>query len=199
MRRRDLLRFGFAAAVPLLPALPRQGGRAVLGQEGQVQAPDLYDPSRVGRPRLRSTDYENDPFIIDLESRLRCTCGCNLDVYTCRTTDFTCGTSPAMHREVVAQIEQGKTAEQIIESFVAQHGEMVLMAPKKEGFNLAAYFVPGAAITVVGATLLWILARRRAAMAALVGRAPADEVGEARGLSESEQRRLNDELQRLEQ
>ncbi len=181
--------------LPLLPLLRPQEGQQ--GQEGQDAAPDLYDPSRVGRPRVRSTDYENDPFIIDVESRLRCTCGCNLDVYTCRTTDFTCGTSPAMHREVVRLVEQGRTAEEILEVFIAQHGEMVLMAPKKEGFNLAAYFMPGAAISLVGATLIWILARRHAMVAApatptaLPGREP-------QGLSESEQQRLNDELQRLE-
>ena len=187
--RRHVLKMGL---LPLLPLLRPQEG-----QEGQASAPDLYDPSRVGRPRVRSTDYENDPFIIDVESRLRCTCGCNLDVYTCRTTDFTCGTSPAMHREVVRLVEQGRTAEEILEVFIAQHGEMVLMAPKKEGFNLAAYFVPGAAISLVGATLIWVLARRRAMVAA-----PATPTAlpgtEPQGLSESEQQRLNDELQRLE-
>lgn len=203
MRRRDLLRYGVVAAAPLLPSLRAAQGQE--GQEGQTgqeeQAPGLYDPSRVGRPRDRSTDYENDPFIIDVESRLRCTCGCNLDVYTCRTTDFTCGTSPAMHREVVRLVEQGRTAEEILDAFIAQHGEMVLMAPKKEGFNLAAYFVPGAAISVVGATLLWVLARRRAVVAvpAAAHVASADQGGAAQGLTEAEQQRLDDELRGLEQ
>ena len=197
MHRRELLRYGAAAAVPLLPAVPWQDGGAARPQEGQNAAPDLYDPSRVGRSRVRSTDYENDPFIIDVESRLRCTCGCNLDVYTCRTTDFTCGTSPAMHREVVRLVEQGHTDEQILETFVAQHGEMVLMAPKKEGFNLAAYFVPGAAISLVGFALVWVLSRRRAVATAPVGSAARGEAAPGE-LSESERRRLNDELQRLE-
>ena len=193
MHRRDLLWYGVAAAVPFLPSQPRQEDQP--GQEGQ--APDLYDPSRVGRPRVRSTDYENDPFIIDVESRLRCTCGCNLDVYTCRTTDFTCGTSPAMHREVVQLVEQGRSAEEILEAFIAQHGEMVLMAPKKEGFNLAAYFVPGVAISLVGASLLWVLGRRRA-MVTASATVTAQSGTETEGLSESDQRRLNDELNRLE-
>jgi len=193
------MRLGLTAFLPLLPPLPLL--RTARGQEGQTgqegEAPDLYDPSRVGRPRVRSTDYENDPFIIDVESRLRCTCGCNLDVYTCRTTDFTCGTSPAMHREVVQLVEQGKSADEILEAFIAQHGEMVLMAPKKEGFNLAAYFVPGAAISLVGGTLIWILARRRSMVAAA---STPDELPatDALGLSDSEQQRLNDEMKRLE-
>jgi len=193
------MRLGLTAFLPLLPPLPLL--RTARGQEGQTgqegEAPDLYDPSRVGRPRVRSTDYENDPFIIDVESRLRCTCGCNLDVYTCRTTDFTCGTSPAMHREVVQLVEQGKSADEILEAFIAQHGEMVLMAPKKEGFNLAAYFVPGAAISLVGGMLIWILARRRSMVAAA---STPDELPatDAQGLSDSEQQRLNDEMKRLE-
>ncbi len=205
MHRRELLQYGAAVAVLRFPVLPQEGGqpaerREPQGRERQEEqnaAPGLYDPSRVGRPRDRSTDYENDPFIIDVESRLRCTCGCNLDVYTCRTTDFTCGTSPAMHREVVRLVEQGRTAEQILETFVAQHGEMALMAPKKEGLNLAAYFVPGVAISVVGVSLVWILARRRAVAAVATGSAERSNAGPGE-LSGPEQRRLHDELERLD-
>jgi cytochrome c-type biogenesis protein CcmH/NrfF len=104
-----------------------------------------------------------------------------------------------MHREVVALVEQGTTAEQILESFVAQHGEMVLMAPKKAGFNLFAYFVPGVAIAVVGSTILWVLSRRRVAVASPTAAPTPAQARESIGLAESEQERLNDELQRLEQ
>ena len=114
----------------------------------------------AGRPLERITDYENDPFIIEIESRLACTCGCTLDVYTCRTTDFTCGTSPAMHREVVLLIQQGKTEEEVVGAFVAQYGETVLMAPPKSGFNLVGYVLPGLGIFGVGAAMLWMLVGR---------------------------------------
>jgi cytochrome c-type biogenesis protein CcmH len=114
----------------------------------------------AGTPKERITDYENDPFVIGIEEKLRCTCGCNLDVYTCRTTDFTCGTSPAMHREVVKLIESGGTAQEVIDAFVSEYGELVLMAPKKEGFNIVGYVLPGMAITAVGAMMLWVLSRK---------------------------------------
>jgi cytochrome c-type biogenesis protein CcmH len=150
----------------------------------------------AGRPQERITDYENDPFIIGIEEKLRCTCGCNLDVYTCRTTDFTCGTSPAMHREVVALIEQGKTGQEVIDTFVEQYGELVLMAPKKEGFNIVGYVVPGMAITVVGALMLWILSRRGKVVAA----EPAGARNSAYdGMSEEDAARLEAELADLEQ
>ncbi len=161
-----------------------QGDTAV----GQLLRPDL-----AGRPRGRITDYENDPFIVGIESQMRCTCGCNLDVYTCRTTDFTCGTSPAIHRELVGMVEEGMTGEEILDAFVAKHGETVLMAPKKEGFNLAAYFVPGAAIIAVGSALLWVFSRRSADGVELAGAAdlPTD-------LSLDERAKLESELEKLE-
>lgn len=57
-------------------------------------------------------------------------------------------------------VEDDMTGEQIIDAFVERYGETVLMAPKKEGFNLAAYLLPGTAITAVGALLAWALLRR---------------------------------------
>lgn len=187
--RRDAVKLSVAALLPgalLQSDAPAQGDTAV----GQLSRPDL-----AGRPRSRITDYENDPFIVGLEGKLRCTCGCNLDVYTCRTTDFNCGVSPAMHREVVGMVEQGMTGEEILAAFVAQHGETVLMAPKKEGFNLAAYFVPGAAIIAVGSALLWMLARRSSDETELATVGAADL---STDLSAAERAKLESELGKLE-
>ncbi len=158
--RRQMLTLSLASLLP-----------GYLVQERQVQAdPDslgrgrgrgrLARPDLAGRLRTRVTDYENDPFIVGVEGKLRCTCGCNLSVYTCRTTDFTCTVSPAMHREVIALAEQDKTGQEILDAFVAQYGEIVLMAPLKEGFNIAAYVVPGIAISTAAAVILGVLYRR---------------------------------------
>jgi len=168
-----------------------------LQEQGQDPPSDqLPYPRMVGRPKERVTDYENDPFIIEIEERLRCTCGCNLDVYTCRTTDFTCATSPAMHREVVKLVEQGSTAQEVIDAFVAEHGELVLMAPKKEGFNLVGYVLPGMAITAVGAVMLWVLARRSKVTAASMVSDPG--FGQGSGISAEDAARLESELADLE-
>ncbi len=150
----------FLAGVGLLPFGMQDTPQADSG------AAPLFYPSMAGRPRDRITEFENDPFIVSLEGKIRCTCGCNLDVYTCRTTDFTCATSPAMHRDVVSMYQEGRTAEEILDAFVETYGETVLMAPKKEGFNWAAYLLPGTAITGVGALLAWVLVRRGATVAA---------------------------------
>ena len=80
-------------------------------------------------------------------------------MFTCRTTDFQCGISPAMHSDVVRLIEGGYSADEIVAAFTTVYGERVLMAPVKEGFNIAGYVVPF--ITVgIGATMLMAMLRR---------------------------------------
>ena len=129
----------------------------------------LRDPSAVGRPRQPTGVKENDAELQAIEQRLACSCGCTLDIFTCRTTDFSCTYSPALHREVVALRDEGKTAREIIDAFVAKYGEKALMAPKPQGFNLWGYLLPGAAITAAGIALVSVLRRREAVAAASAG------------------------------
>jgi cytochrome c-type biogenesis protein CcmH len=123
------------------------------------QADRLYDPSVV-QERAPATAADNDPAIKELEHRLKCTCGCNLDIYTCRTTDFTCTYSPALHQEVLALRKDGKNDEAVIEAFVAKYGESILMSPKPQGFNLAGYLLPGILVASIALILAWVLMRR---------------------------------------
>ena len=155
----------------------------------------LREPEAAGRSLDRTGARENDPVVVAVEHRLRCTCGCGLDVYTCRTTDFVCTVSPRMHREVLALQDQGKGPQQIVDAFVANYGEVVLMAPKPVGFNLAGYLVPGALLLLAGGALTWYLRRREMVAAAERARpaeaptagATADELAElARALREDD-------------
>ena len=119
----------------------------------------VYDPDRAGRAQAPVTAADNDKNVQALEKRLRCSCGCGLDIYTCRTTDFSCTYSPALHKEVLRLAGQGKTAQQITDEFVAQYGEAALMAPPRRGFNLAGYFVPSIAIVIAAVLLTRVLRR----------------------------------------
>ena len=110
-------------------------------------------PKRDAKPLL--TSLERDA----LERRIHCQCGCTLDVFTCRTTDFSCQVSPAMHRDVMALVEGGYDAQEIVDAFETTYGERVLMAPKKSGFNLLAWITPGAALVVAGGVLAVLLRR----------------------------------------
>lgn len=94
-----------------------------------------------------------------LEHRIKCQCGCILDVYTCRTTDFSCQVSPAMHRDVLRLVAGGHDAQEILDAFVQTYGEVALTEPKKEGFNWAGYFAPGVAIAT-GAVVITMLLRK---------------------------------------
>ncbi|MBI1722327.1 MAG: cytochrome c-type biogenesis protein CcmH [Gemmatimonadetes bacterium] len=123
----------------------------------------LYAPNMV-QSRAPVTARDNDALVKAIEGKLRCTCGCNLDVFTCRTTDFSCATSPAMHRQVLARLDSAMTPQQIVAAFEAQYGQAVLMAPPKRGFNWAAYIMPfvglGVGIAIVGLVMRrWIRAR----------------------------------------
>ncbi len=122
-------------------------------------AGQLVDPARAGRPLDPITARDNDAAIQLIEKRLRCTCGCGLDIYTCRTTDFTCTYSPALHRQVLALAGAGMTGEQIVADFVQKNGIQILMAPPKRGFNLAGYFTPS--LVLLAAAAMLTLALRR--------------------------------------
>jgi cytochrome c-type biogenesis protein CcmH len=124
-----------------------------------VRAGRVYDPLRAGRPKEPITALDTDAGIQAIEKKLRCSCGCGLDIYTCRTTDFQCTYSPALHKDVLRLAGQGKTAQQILEEFVKQYGQVALMSPPREGFNLAGYFLPGFAILVAAVFLALTLRR----------------------------------------
>jgi cytochrome c-type biogenesis protein CcmH len=138
-------------------------GAAFLSVGQTVQQSDsagrVYDPRRAGRPIAPITAGDNDADIQAIEKKLKCSCGCGLDIYTCRTTDFSCTYSPALHKEVLRLAAQGNTAQQILDEFTAQYGEAVLMSPPKRGFNLAGYLVPSIAILIAGVFLMLVLRR----------------------------------------
>ena len=133
------------------------GSLAVLA----LQDDRLRIPAATGGSRTPIGEGDNDAIIRSLELTLKCTCGCNLDIFTCRTTDFTCTYSPALHAEILAHREQGLTPEAISKVFVEKYGEQILMAPDPVGFNLAGYLVPGLAVLVAGSILAVVLARKQ--------------------------------------
>ena len=161
--RETLDRRGFLAAIAGVAGAAAAGALSAQAPgtlPGSGPAGSLGDPTAAGRPQAPTTPRDDDARLQAIEKRLRCTCGCTLDVYTCRTTDFSCTYSPQLHREVLQLRDSGMTAQQIVDAFVKRYGEQALMAPEPHGFNLAGYLVPGTLVTVAAGAMLWILGRR---------------------------------------
>jgi cytochrome c-type biogenesis protein CcmH/NrfF len=192
--RRSFLTMGATGLLGVMASWRRgvvQDSLAGSGPAGKV-----WDPARAGRPMDATTAGDTDAAIQAIEKQLKCTCGCGLDIYTCRTTDFTCAYSPALHKDVLALAARGKTAQEILDAFVAQYGQQALMAPPKRGFNLAGYFVPSIAVLVAGGFLIRTLRRwTRAAAADAVAAGPASS--RPVDASPAELERLRRELERL--
>ncbi len=200
MSRRAFLGSGLGAFAAPLIAAPLPGSSLPQGVQdslaGRGARGTLRDPAAAGRSRTPTAAGENDPEIKAIEQRLACSCGCTLDVFTCRTTDFSCTYSPELHREVLALRDSGQTARQILDTFVAKYGEKALMAPKPQGFNLAGYLLPGAAIAAAGAGLVWFIGRRKQALATVP--AQPQDTSVSLNASPAEMERLRSALAELE-
>ncbi|HEU4702405.1 MAG TPA: cytochrome c-type biogenesis protein CcmH, partial [Conexibacter sp.] len=94
----------------------------------------------------------------------------------------------AQRRQIRRLIAQGLTEQQIKDELVAQYGERVLALPQDDGFNLAVYLVPVAAVALALALLAFALPRwrreTRARAAAPAAAVPAPSPEELRRLDE---------------
>lgn len=100
-----------------------------------------------------------------VEAALTCQCGCGLTVHNCN--HLQCGFAIPAKEQIAEQLEQGRSYDAILASFVERYGEKVLSAPTATGFNLAAWVVPFLAVIVGAAGIgLFVLrwARRRPKM-----------------------------------
>ena len=125
-----------ACLVVLLVALPAAAQ--------QPQAPEGFDQE----------EYEKT-----IETIL-CDCGCHPQ----SVKDCACGRAAEMRREIAAFItgdaDSGpRTARQVIDMYVAEKGEQVLVAPEARGFNLLAWLGPLVALAGALVGVTW-LARR---------------------------------------
>ena len=86
---------------------------------------------------------------------LLCDCGCNPQ----SIKDCACGRADELRQSLAAEARTGKSGDEIIAGYVAQHGQKILVAPPASGFNLIAW--TGPAIGLLGATILISLTIRR--------------------------------------
>lgn len=172
-------RRSFLAAAASAALAPRLGAQdqtrpTMSGPMDEAMYRPISRPPKAGATVALSNDARDE-----LEHHIHCQCGCPLDVYTCRTTDFTCPVSPQMHRDVMTLVAGGYTADEILATFRETYGDKVLMAPPRQGFNWAGYVAPFVAVgagTLVLAVLLKHWHKPEARVAAPSVDATSDEL-----------------------
>jgi cytochrome c-type biogenesis protein CcmH len=108
----------------------------------------------------------------DLDHRLMCTCGCAEILGECNHVG--CQNSTEELNLLRAGIAAGKSDQQILDTFVAKYGAVVLAAPTTHGFDLVAWIAPFA---VFAAALLGtILLVRRWSVGKTQSEAPASDL-----------------------
>ena len=157
-----------------------------VAQQPAPSSPPAADPA-LAEPRTSLSDIEDE---------VMCPiCGVPLELAI---------DAPQAQRErefIRELIAEGKTKEEIKDALVAEFGDEVLAVPETEGFDLAAWLVPGAAILVAAVAILLALRRWRddaGRAASDEPRAGAGDGSAARAEDEDEQRRLDADLARYE-
>jgi cytochrome c-type biogenesis protein CcmH len=123
----------------------------------------------------------------DIEDEVMCpVCGVSLELAT------EAPQAEQMREFIRDRIDDGQSKEEIKDALVAEFGGEVLAIPDDEGFDLAAWLVPGAAIVLAGGAIFVGLRRWRRA-----GRRGAEPPAED-SLSQDEAERLDSDLARYE-
>jgi len=159
---------------------------AQLSAQSTGPSHDGYDPNAVMGAHRHEGELGEKWMAI--ESALKCSCGCGLDVHSCQF-QMQCGTSPGWSQRILASLEAGESEEAIKAGFVADFGGQVLMMPPAEGFNLLGYLLPAMAIVTAG-MLIGLVARGRETGAALV---PVTQ------LTDADAERLRAAMQKLDE
>lgn len=84
----------------------------------------------------------------EIEESLTCQCGCGLTVHSCN--HLQCGSALPLREEIRAQMNEGNDKEAILAHFSTKYGEKILSSPTASGFNLIAWIMPFAIITIGG-------------------------------------------------
>ncbi len=91
----------------------------------------------------------------DVSKQLICQCGCTKVLSKCG-----CSIATEMTASIEQKLAQGQSGEEIIQSFVVQYEEQVLVSPPKRGFNLMAWGLSFAGL-LFGGGVVYIALRRR--------------------------------------
>ena len=140
----------------------------------------------IAAPAPQGGSAEPQTNLADIEDEVMCPiCGTTLGVSQAPQAD--------RQREFIRElIARGRTKEEIKDALVAQYGDEVLAVPEPEGFDLAAWLVPGVAILLAGAAIAVGVVRWRRRPGSSQATAPSR-------LSAAEEERLRLDLSRYDE
>ncbi len=128
-------------------------------------------------PSITADDLDNQ--VREISHKLRCpTC----QAMSVKESDA--GLSVNMKNKVREMLKEGKSEEEILSFFEERYGEWILRSPKKEGFNLLLWLLPGTLL--VAASLFLILT--------LINRNRAKSSNQVDPLSQSEKDQIEKDL-----
>jgi cytochrome c-type biogenesis protein CcmH len=111
-------------------------------------------------------DPDNDPRVKEVARQLTCYCGCN----TQSIAECTCGVAQKERREILASLEGGASADDVVAAWVERHGPQILLEPPRRGFNLIGWFLPSAVLLAASLGLILVMRRwKRRPLAAAPG------------------------------
>ncbi|HXQ25732.1 MAG TPA: cytochrome c-type biogenesis protein [Candidatus Acidoferrales bacterium] len=122
-----------------------------------------------------------------LGQKMMCVCGCNQILTACNHVG--CQYSHAMLKELDDRVARGDSDDLILQSFIQEYGQTVLLEPPAKGFTWLVWIAPIVA-PILAFFLIWQLVRRwrrRAVLAPAGGPAlSADLLDRARRESDKE-------------
>jgi cytochrome c-type biogenesis protein CcmH len=95
-----------------------------------------------------------EPEVYEIAARLRCVVCQNLSV-----ADSPSEMASQMREVIRERLRAGERPDQVVQYFVDRYGEWILLAPRREGFNLLVWIVPALSV-VVGLAVVVVLVRR---------------------------------------
>jgi cytochrome c-type biogenesis protein CcmH len=146
-----------------LPAPPRGGPDAAPPgpRPGAVRAPAsraalrrllavaLLVAAASPLPARAGDEAANDPRVRAVAGKLVCYCGCS----TQSMAYCSCDVAQKERHNILADLEAGKTPDEIVAAYVDRFGTRILIEPPPHGFNLVGWLLPSAAVLAAGLLL----------------------------------------------
>lgn len=125
----------------------------------------------------------------DVARRLYCPVCENEPLDTCMAT-----TCVEWRDEIRQQLAQGYTPDEVVQSFVDQHGDRVLPVPESSSLRLVTFVVPALAVLVGGGFTFWFLNTRRTSVVDQSSLSLETTINEPENAESDYRSRLEDDL-----